>query len=459
MMKDIRDNLQKKKSERREFTLEEKRDIYDNVAHGKCAICKEKLKQKFEVDHIKPLASGGTNNIKNLQLLCKSCHKEKTLREKEDGSYIRIIDTESSFNNQVNEIMSSPLSERYAFIEHMVPLDEEETIEIKVNTKYSDEDFKRKEDIIKKNKLWYMEQEGDYYEFYNYWRSLKTQTIKKEDILKIYNIDIIKCRKNNLYYSKYDLPVFTVMDKVKAFNNELKTGIYYVETKSYFPLRGNGWYSLPMIDYCLTNNIIKLENIKFCVHCLVTIPCDYYNEFIDYCYETLPEDYKKLSINMMIGGFKPNLNKYINWKSVCITSNSCEAYTQYLQNKACFIEVIKINNVRYFHVYKELMKTNVETEKPIYDQIMDLEAIHLHKLAKIIESNNGQVLDLNTDCVTCTFKNNEFPFTMNNNILEGYYYDNENMVPMYKLEDKNTRLQIERKGLYKREDKYIYMCL
>ena len=69
MMKNIRDNLQKKKSERREFTLEEKRDIYDNIAHGKCAICKEKLKQKFEVDHIKPLASGGTNDIKNLQLL------------------------------------------------------------------------------------------------------------------------------------------------------------------------------------------------------------------------------------------------------------------------------------------------------------------------------------------------------------------------------------------------------
>ena len=83
---------------------------------------------------------------------------------------------------------------------------------------------------------------------------------------------------------------------------------------------------------------------------------------------------------------------------------------------------IKINNIRYFHVYKELMRSNVETEKPIYDQIMDLEAIHLHKLSKLIESNNGNVLDLNTDCVTCTFKNNIFPFKMNNNILEGYYY-------------------------------------
>ena len=66
------------------------------------------------------------NDLDNLQLLCKSCHKEKSMREKEDGSYIRIIETESSFNNQVNEIMNSELSERYAFIEHRVPIEDEE---------------------------------------------------------------------------------------------------------------------------------------------------------------------------------------------------------------------------------------------------------------------------------------------------------------------------------------------
>ena len=457
MMKGIRDKLKKEKSERKQFTEEEKRFIYDNIAHGKCAICDEKLKQKYEVDHIKPLVSGGTNDIKNLQLLCKSCHKEKTLTEKEDGSYIRIIETESSFNNQLNDIMSSPFCERYAFVENVVPLEnEEEPKKVKVNTKYSEEDFKRKEDIIVNSKPWYMDDEGDYYEFFNYWRSLRSEEVINNEP-KIYNIDIIKCRKNNLYYSTYDLPVFTVMDKVKVFNkdDELKTGIYYVETKKYFPLRGNGWYSLPMIEYCLKNDIITMENIKYCVQCLVTIPCDYYNEFIDYCYKTLPDDYKKLSINMMIGGFKPNLNKYVNWQSVCITSNSCEAYTNYLKYNGCFIEIIKVNNVRYFHVYKELMQTNVETEKPIYDQIMDLEAIHLHKLSQIIKSNNGQVLDLNTDCITCSFDNDVFPFKMNDNILEGFYYDDDKSVPMYKLEDKNTRLQVQRKALYKREDQYI----
>ena len=41
---------------------------------------------------------------------------------------------------------------------------------------------------------------------------------------------------------------------------------------------------------------------------------------------------KKMAVNMMIGGFKPNLNKNVKWLSVCITANSCEAHNQYLQN-------------------------------------------------------------------------------------------------------------------------------
>ena len=105
----------------------------------------------------------------------------------------------------------------------------------------------------------------------------------------------------------------------------------------------------------------------------------------------------------------------------------------------------------------------MDTEKPIYDQILDLEAIELHKLAMIIESNQGTVLDLNTDCVTCTFENNIFPFELDkNNDIKGfyyYYYDENINVPMYKLEDKNTRLQIERNPLYKRENKYVYKSI
>lgn len=44
-----------------------------------CVICR--LNPATEVDHIKPLAEGGTHEVKNLQPLCKSCHSKKTVRE------------------------------------------------------------------------------------------------------------------------------------------------------------------------------------------------------------------------------------------------------------------------------------------------------------------------------------------------------------------------------------------
>jgi nucleoside-triphosphatase THEP1 len=239
-------------------------------------------------------------------------------------------------------------------------------------------------------------------------------------------------------------------------------------------MRGNGNYSLPMVDYALEKNLIQHENIKYTVQAILKIPHNYYVEFIDLCYSSLEKyseietfyndmnidgstvDFRKLSINTMIGGFKPNLNKNVQWKSVCITANSCEAYKQFIKNNGCFIEVIRIKDVKFFHVYKETLHTSCESEKPIYDQIMDLEAIELHKMAMLIQEKGGKVLDLNTDCVSCSFPDNKFPFELNvdgKNIC-GYYY--ENGEPKYKLEPKKTRLQVERKQQYKRNEIYVY---
>ena len=57
------------------------------------------------------------------------------------------------------------------------------------------------------------------------------------------------------------------MDEVKPFNSkEFNTcGWFYVESKQYFPLRGNGWYSYPIIKYCIDEKLITFENIKFVI--------------------------------------------------------------------------------------------------------------------------------------------------------------------------------------------------
>lgn len=44
---------------------------------GRCAICAMLLFGQFEIDHIKPLSKGGSNEPNNLQLLCPKCNKVK----------------------------------------------------------------------------------------------------------------------------------------------------------------------------------------------------------------------------------------------------------------------------------------------------------------------------------------------------------------------------------------------
>ncbi len=49
--------------------------------HWKCNRCKHTLDYTYEVDHIKPLYQGGTNDLHNLQALCRNCHGRKTAED------------------------------------------------------------------------------------------------------------------------------------------------------------------------------------------------------------------------------------------------------------------------------------------------------------------------------------------------------------------------------------------
>ena len=47
---------------------------------GTCTSCSQKIDagKAWDIDHILPLALGGTNEPENLQILCKPCHQSKT---------------------------------------------------------------------------------------------------------------------------------------------------------------------------------------------------------------------------------------------------------------------------------------------------------------------------------------------------------------------------------------------
>ena len=84
-----------------------------------CVYCKKELgHHNFHLDHITPLACGGTNEENNLQILCRSCHLDKTRQEQEEG-YIKINATESSYNGLTKNIINSQLSKTFAFVENV----------------------------------------------------------------------------------------------------------------------------------------------------------------------------------------------------------------------------------------------------------------------------------------------------------------------------------------------------
>lgn len=57
---------------------ETKKKYVASCQDWKCKDCNTKLQAWFEVDHIIPLHSGGTNNVDNLVALCRNCHGKKT---------------------------------------------------------------------------------------------------------------------------------------------------------------------------------------------------------------------------------------------------------------------------------------------------------------------------------------------------------------------------------------------
>jgi hypothetical protein len=64
-------------------------------------------------------------------------------------------------------------------------------------------------------------------------------------------------------------------------------------------------------------------------------------------------------------------------------------------------------------MFEDITKYNMETESPIYNQIVQIENIMMHELKMIIEQKGGRhVVSVNTDCCYCEFPNGEFPLKL-----------------------------------------------
>lgn len=62
------------------FTKADIKNLYASQK-GLCVYCRSRLGGKYEIDHIEPLARGGSNDRRNIQLLCVSCNRRKGAKD------------------------------------------------------------------------------------------------------------------------------------------------------------------------------------------------------------------------------------------------------------------------------------------------------------------------------------------------------------------------------------------
>ena len=332
----------------------------------------------YEIDHIIPLAAGGSNDAKNLQLLCVDCHKDKTIQEKLDGTY-KSKDIESSvFNTHVIEnIINKKSWNAYQFVEKI------------------------------------------------------PACIGLTGNMKPFKIDTKKCRRNILLHSRYGFPVYSIMDIPRPFmGGDLQCGMYYLEINQTFPFRGSGWYSQPIVEYGIKKRLIKIEEIKMEFIPSYTLPPNHFHNHINVLLDAFKDEgsLQKQSVNSMVGLFGKTKRSASKIKYTLEIEEAALWWGEKDPQMDVFIENIKFNEDTI--IYKGTFTEDVEVEGmkyTIYKQILEMEALELHKLESMIIVNKGIVLDRNTDAIRYARKEAID--------ISSFYWDDDCTVPKYQNED------------------------
>lgn len=379
------------KSDRQYLNAEEKAVVIANQ-NGKCNLC-ENTCAEFELDHIQPLARGGTNEFSNFQALCKECHKAKTSQENENSEFIRFDEYASNPNAQTMEIFESQLFKQWAFVEKMVK------------------------------------------------RAPKGMVVDK--------IDANRMRKNILINSKLDYPIYSVMDYPMRFKegDKVTVGIYYVETEQYFPFRGNGWYPYVMVQYGLDNKLITLENIKYKYMPSFTLNSNHFNKFVEYLVDLgdkVKSDVKvsKLLINSLVGLFGIS---HTESSKVSFTSDVFKASRDLMKPNA-FVSTTHFGDNEFYTISETVKMLKDETYLPIYNQIIALEAIELHKLEQMIVKAGCVPMERNTDAILYYGKKKID--------VSRCYWDDKRTIAKFK-HDEPTGLKVESVCAFARKAKYF----
>jgi len=479
LCKDLEGQFYETQKERISLTKEEKEKILKKYKN-KCDLCN--IDKKLEFHHKNRVADGGSNDIENIQVLCKECHQKKTEEQNEAGEFINIMNSMSFFNKKTKNIIQSQSFKKFAFVEKVYNINCNNTklfnnalSEKQKNSILGFNAWKCKKcdkkldtntvnfasidgNIIMGRMIGDLKKIMPVCYTCHHLLSMKKQLGHKIDKSKIISIDANKMRKNLMYYANEQWPVFTVFDEVTQFNetDELCTGFYFVESLKGFPLRGNEWMSLPKLKYCLDINLITKSQIKHKFISSIQLPPHFFNKFITYVC-SLNETMAKFIINSNVGCMAKTEFKYQTCKYIKDYYEVCEEMTKNKDTHKVPPKKIQYGNGKedfFYQVLTNHKTSTFETELPIYNQILDLEAIELHKLYTQLQDNGYPIIELNTDAIIVYNESIKKDCKTLEEIIATNFWDNEKTQFKFKFEKKESLLKCGRLAALKNKERY-----
>ena len=102
----------------------------------------------------------------------------------------------------------------------------------------------------------------------------------------------------------YGWSIFKPTDEVKPFDGTIETGMYFVTTSNYFPLKGDGWYFDDTVEKALKYALITKEDLRYQVKAACSLEQYHFKQLVKDVYDKFEQHFGnggKLAINGFIG--------------------------------------------------------------------------------------------------------------------------------------------------------------
>ena len=171
------------------------------------------------------------------------------------------------------------------------------------------------------------------------------------DFNKLYS-SILRFCGDNFGWCSY-LPI----DCIEPYDENITTGLYYVETNVFFPCRGNGWYADMFVCEALNLSLITHDDIKYQIKSSHTLNPRFFEYFVDAIVKSFA-NYKQAN-NGFIGILAKSYNTY---EKHYFTQDRMTALKEWLKKPDEVSYAGIYDNSKDLHAYQFLMQLNPRAE-------------------------------------------------------------------------------------------------